>query len=59
VVIDVLFVRRDRLICVLGAFIGLVIGIKLVLFVSLDEMNLIMTGDTVGLPVLLMLFVMR
>lgn len=44
--------------CVIGAFIGLVICVKLVLFGSLDNIGLLMTGDNDGLPVLSTLLIM-
>lgn len=35
--------------CVIGAFIGFVICVKLVLFGSLDDIGLLMTGNNDGL----------
>jgi len=57
VVIDLLFLQQDRIDFVIGAFIDLFICIKLVLFRSLDDIGLLMTGDNYDLPVLLTLLI--
>jgi hypothetical protein len=58
VVIDVLFVRRERVDCVVDMFVGLVVCIGHVLFKGLDDIGFI-TGDKDGQPVLLTLLIMR
>lgn len=58
-IIDVLFVRRGRVDCVVDAFIALVICVEFVLFRSFVDIGFLMIGDKDGLPVLLPLLIMR
>ena len=57
VVINELFVRRDRVDCVVDIFVGLVICVGYILFKGFVDNGFLMTGDKDGRPVLLALLI--